>query len=83
MPLRGVGHSKLVENPAPYFTTLAELDEWADQPRAKLTGLLEYRPRARVEGTADGRGRLLVNRTYLYPKIVEKNAHTLQGVPRL
>lgn len=43
MPLRGTGHSKLVGDNAPYFKTLAELDDWVATPSKKLDGVLGYK----------------------------------------
>jgi mannosyl-glycoprotein endo-beta-N-acetylglucosaminidase len=64
MPLRGTGHSKLVGDQDPYFSSLADLDVWATVPRRKLNGLLTYKSRRNLEGApSDGRGKLLVKRT--------------------
>ncbi|THH17582.1 hypothetical protein EW146_g3251 [Bondarzewia mesenterica] len=47
------------QDEAPYFETLADLDEWADTPREKLRSVLDYRPRA-ISASATHRGKLLV-----------------------
>ncbi|KAL4067151.1 glycoside hydrolase family 85 protein [Scleroderma yunnanense] len=64
MPLRGVGHSRLVGDEAPYFDSLAEVDAWFTQPRRKLTGVLHYQPRPHIEGKSSSRGKLLVCHDY-------------------
>jgi mannosyl-glycoprotein endo-beta-N-acetylglucosaminidase len=62
MPLRGTGHSNLVGDEAPYFESLAELDAWAATPSKKLSGVLGFWPRRRIDGLdTDHRGKLLVN----------------------
>lgn len=64
MPLRGVGHSKLVGDEAPFFDSLAELDAWFTQPHSKLAGVFRYQPRPPVKGQSDNRGKLLVCHDY-------------------
>ncbi|KAI6119223.1 glycoside hydrolase family 85 protein [Pisolithus thermaeus] len=64
MPLRGVGHSKLVGDEAPFFDSLADLDAWFTQPHSKLAGVFEYQPRLAVSGQSDNRGKLLVCHDY-------------------
>lgn len=64
MPLRGVGHSKLVGDEAPFFDSLEDLDAWFTQPHSKLAGVFEYRPRPLVNGQSDNRGKLLVCHDY-------------------
>ncbi|KAH9950117.1 glycosyl hydrolase family 85-domain-containing protein [Amylocystis lapponica] len=67
MPLRGSAHSPRSSDDAPYFRTLADLDEWASTPSAKLNGVLEYRARSPMaaEGLpSDNRGKLLVCHDY-------------------
>lgn len=62
MPLRGSTHTSGSKDVAPYFKNLAELDEWASSPSAKLTGVPQYQPRTSVEGLlSNDRGKLLVN----------------------
>lgn len=61
MPLRGENFSSSVVDEAPYFETLAALDEWTDKGRSKLDGILPYHPRKAVDGITTGnRGKLLV-----------------------
>jgi hypothetical protein len=57
MPLAGSTHSALSKDDAPYFTTLTELDEWADTHPSKLEGVVPY-----PEGvdSSSQQGRLLV-----------------------
>ncbi|KIJ58847.1 glycoside hydrolase family 85 protein [Hydnomerulius pinastri MD-312] len=64
MPLRGVGHSRLVGDEEPYFKSLAELDAWFAQPHAKLSGVLGYQSRPLTEGQSGSRGKLLVCHDY-------------------
>ncbi|KAI0915545.1 hypothetical protein AcV5_003735 [Taiwanofungus camphoratus] len=65
MPLRGATHSKAVRDDAPYFESLADLDEWASKPSAKLSGVMEYRPRRPVKGVdSETRGKLLACHDY-------------------
>lgn len=60
MPLRGTGHGKLVGDEAPYFKSLAELDQWASLPHAKLMAVLEYQARPQLAESLNQRGKLLV-----------------------
>ena len=61
MPLRGTGHSSKVQQDAPYFKTLEELDLWAATPSKKLSGVLGYKSPRKVDGfESDHRGKLLV-----------------------
>ncbi|KAI6040983.1 glycoside hydrolase family 85 protein [Pisolithus marmoratus] len=62
MPLRGVGHSKLVGDEAPFFDSLAELDAWFTQPHPKLAGVFKYQCRPLEQ--SDNRGKLLVCHDY-------------------
>ncbi|KZT23206.1 glycoside hydrolase family 85 protein [Neolentinus lepideus HHB14362 ss-1] len=67
MPLRGSSHDTAVTGEAPYFESLAELDEWSLTPhmRKKLDGLIAYTPRAKVQGHFEKpRGQLLVCHDY-------------------
>lgn len=83
MPLRGVGHSGLVGDEAPYFDSLAELDAWFTQPRRKLTGVLPYQPRPHIEGQSNDRGKLLVkDNDSLGPRCVLRYS-SIKGLPRL
>ncbi|KAI0751806.1 glycosyl hydrolase family 85-domain-containing protein [Daedaleopsis nitida] len=60
MPLRGAQHSCLVSDDAPFFRSLAELDEWATNPVPKLEGVLSFTPRSGGETeNAINRGKLL------------------------
>jgi mannosyl-glycoprotein endo-beta-N-acetylglucosaminidase len=61
MPLRGKGHLPLVGDDAPYFQSLAALDDWASTPAQKLAGVLPYKPRSAVIGTSEHRGKLLAS----------------------
>ena len=66
MPLRGTGHSQSVFDEAPYFTSLSQLDDWADKSVAKLYGVLPYVQRSKMAGNkASQQGKLLVNRIAL------------------
>jgi mannosyl-glycoprotein endo-beta-N-acetylglucosaminidase len=70
MPLRGQGHSKLVQDETPFFSSLADLDVWAAKCSKKLTGLVEYQPRSQVQDLpSEGRGKLLVNGIDLFIKL--------------
>lgn len=62
MPLRGSNHSPRVQDEAPFFDTLAELDDWASKPARRLNGIVDYHPRRpEVEGLSENRhGKLLV-----------------------
>lgn len=61
MPLRGTDHSSKVQQDAPYFKTLEELDLWAATPSKKLSGVLGYNPLRKVDGLeSEHRGKLLV-----------------------
>jgi mannosyl-glycoprotein endo-beta-N-acetylglucosaminidase len=62
MPLRGTGHGKLVGDEAPYFESLAELDQWASLPHEKLMGVLEYQARPQLAESLNRRGKLLVKK---------------------
>lgn len=63
MPLQGTGHGKLVGDEAPYFESLAELDQWASRPHEKLMAVLEYHARPQcAESSSNNRGKLLVNK---------------------
>ncbi|CAL1702973.1 unnamed protein product [Somion occarium] len=65
MPLRGSNHSPLVSDEAPYFKTLADLDEWMDKGRPRLNAILPYHPRNPVNGVVSGsKGKLLVCHDY-------------------
>ncbi|KAG1776081.1 glycoside hydrolase family 85 protein [Suillus placidus] len=64
MPLRGTGHGKLVGDEAPYFESLAELDQWASLPHEKLTAVLEYQARPQFSELLNQRGKLLVCHDY-------------------
>lgn len=64
MPLRGNEHSPLVSDQAPYFTSLAALDEWADSAdiRRPLSGVLRYKSRSKSsDATSQQKGKLLVD----------------------
>lgn len=61
MPIRGEGFGSAVSDEAPYFKTLAALDEWTDKGRHKLEAVLPYYPRKAVDGVITGnKGKLLV-----------------------
>ena len=61
MPLRGENHSSAVSDEAPYFTSLAALDDWANLARSQ-SGVLQYTPRSELaEGGSKNRGKLLVS----------------------
>lgn len=61
MPLYGTNHSKLVQDDAPFFVTLAELDTWGTQVPQALSGVLPYVERKlSLEGSAS-QGKLLVS----------------------
>lgn len=61
MPLRGTDHSSKVQQDAPYFKTLEELDLWAATPSKNLSGVLGYKPLRKVDGLeSEHRGKLLV-----------------------
>lgn len=64
MPLRGTGHGKLVGDEAPYFKSLAELDQWASLPHEKLMAVLEYQARPQLAESLNRRGKLLVCHDY-------------------
>ncbi|KAG2361265.1 glycoside hydrolase family 85 protein [Suillus spraguei] len=59
MPLRGTGHGKLVGDEAPYFESLAELDQWASLPHEKLIAVMEYQARPQFAELLNRRGKLL------------------------
>jgi len=61
MPLQGTGHGKFVGDEAPYFESLAELDQWASRPHEKLMAVLEYQARPQAESSND-KGKLLVKK---------------------
>lgn len=63
MPLRGNEHTAHVNDTNLYFTSLAELDDWADAPSEKRTGILAYKRRlASSDVTATvSKGTLLVS----------------------
>ncbi|RPD55088.1 hypothetical protein L227DRAFT_313082 [Lentinus tigrinus ALCF2SS1-6] len=60
MPIRGSNHSALIADEAPYFRSLADLDDWAATPTKKLEGVLPYVPRSEAEGVSGSatRGKL-------------------------
>ncbi|KAI0717576.1 hypothetical protein C8T65DRAFT_112432 [Cerioporus squamosus] len=62
MPVRGSNHSAFISDDAPFFRSLADLDDWAATPAEKLEGVLPYVPRTETEGVshAASRGKLLV-----------------------
>ncbi|OSX60714.1 glycoside hydrolase family 85 protein [Postia placenta MAD-698-R-SB12] len=61
MPLRGSNHSPRVQDKAPFFDTLTELDDWASKPARRLNGVVDYHPRRPIEGrSAEQHGKLLV-----------------------
>ncbi|KAG2126232.1 glycoside hydrolase family 85 protein [Suillus clintonianus] len=64
MPLRGTSHGKLVGDEAPYFESLAELDQWASIPHEKLMAVLEYQARPQFAESSNQRGKLLVCHDY-------------------
>lgn len=69
MPLRRSSHSEVASGEAPYFKSLADLDDYASTGShaftKRLTGVLRYTPRGKVQGVADdGRGQLLVCHDY-------------------
>ncbi|KDQ49805.1 glycoside hydrolase family 85 protein [Jaapia argillacea MUCL 33604] len=68
MPLFGSGHSTLVSDEAPYFESLRDLDDWtirSNTASRRLTGVLPYHPRSRVEvTTSESTGKLLVCHDY-------------------
>lgn len=67
MPLRGENHSPAVNDDAPFFRTLADLDVWAATANfAKpLSNVLSYTPRSNTEVDHTGsRGKLLVRGLY-------------------
>ncbi|KIP07565.1 glycoside hydrolase family 85 protein [Phlebiopsis gigantea 11061_1 CR5-6] len=78
MPLRGAAHSPLAGDEAPFFRSLADLDEWASKPTAKLTGCLPFKPRPSVSDTANHRGKLLACHDYKggYTEKPEARAYT-------
>lgn len=64
MPLRGENHSSAVSDEAPYFTSLAALDDWVDKANLarSQSGVLQYTPRSELaEDGAKNRGKLLVS----------------------
>ncbi|EIN04359.1 hypothetical protein PUNSTDRAFT_55625 [Punctularia strigosozonata HHB-11173 SS5] len=64
MPLLGTDHSILVKDEAPFFRSLAELDDWASKPSPKLGAVLPYTPRRPVPGPQAHQGKLLVCHDY-------------------
>jgi len=83
MPLRGVGHSRLVGDEAPYFVSLTELDMWFTQPRRKLTGVLPYQPRPHIEGQSGDRGKLLVTNNNSLSRRCVLRYSSIKGLSRL
>lgn len=61
MPLKGSGHSQFVVDQDRYFTSLSELDSWAEKPGKQLLGVLPYAPRSKVAAGQLQQGKLLVN----------------------
>ncbi|KAI0640580.1 glycosyl hydrolase family 85-domain-containing protein [Trametes meyenii] len=69
MPIAGINHSSWIGDDAPYFNTLADLDQWACKEAfgsRTLRGVLPYTPRGATEGLseADNQGKLLVCHDY-------------------
>ncbi|TFK53326.1 hypothetical protein OE88DRAFT_1240776 [Heliocybe sulcata] len=67
MPLRGPDHASIVTGEAPYFKSLAELDDWILTPASykALDGLLKYISRGKVHGLPEEpRGQLLICHDY-------------------
>ncbi|TBU57855.1 hypothetical protein BD310DRAFT_515924 [Dichomitus squalens] len=69
MPIRGANHSPFVSDDAPFFRSLADLDQWAASPSSaihKHYGVLPFTPRSDVEGVSNRvtRGKLLVCHDY-------------------
>ncbi|TFY67059.1 hypothetical protein EVJ58_g1869 [Rhodofomes roseus] len=65
MPLSGKNYLEDPRGDAPYFRTLADLDEWASKHHNKLDGLLPYvKRRSATDATVQSRGRLLVCHDY-------------------
>lgn len=83
MPIRGTNHSSLVLEDAPYFKSLADLDQWAgkSQSARKLYGVLPFTPRNITEGVSDSGvgGKLLVS-TYLV--IISQSSETQRQAAR-
>ncbi|TDL17628.1 hypothetical protein BD410DRAFT_541522 [Rickenella mellea] len=64
MPLK-VGNKSLRKDSAPYFKSLAELDDWSTTPRQTFDGVLQYHPRSSIgDLDAVGKGKLLVCHDY-------------------
>ncbi|RPD70370.1 hypothetical protein L226DRAFT_230881 [Lentinus tigrinus ALCF2SS1-7] len=80
MPIRGSNHSALIADEAPYFRSLADLDDWAATPTKKLEGVLPYVPRSEAEGVSGSatRGKLLMCHDY---KVLRRqsNSHEATG----
>jgi mannosyl-glycoprotein endo-beta-N-acetylglucosaminidase len=60
MPIVGINHSIAVKEEAPFFKSLAELDEWSAKPHPKLDGVLPYTPRSAGAASEQHHGKLLV-----------------------
>ncbi|KAI0755992.1 glycosyl hydrolase family 85-domain-containing protein [Irpex lacteus] len=68
MPLRGENHGSAVGDEAPFFTSLAALDDWAATANfaRPLSGVLPYTPRSNFHGNGETNraGKLLVCHDY-------------------
>ncbi|KZT74625.1 glycoside hydrolase family 85 protein [Daedalea quercina L-15889] len=78
MPLHGINHNDTARGDAPYFQSLAELDQWAGKPHLKLDGILPYleRPSTITDAALDNRGKLLVNKPGGYTETPSGLAYT-------
>lgn len=61
MPLYGTNHSPLVQDDAPFFVTLAELDTWGTRIPQALSGVLPYVERKTSAEGSGSQGKLLVS----------------------
>ena len=68
MPLRGNEFGSSVQDEAPFFESLALLDDWVNKKEhSKLDGVLSYHPRKAVDGIiTENKGKLLVGSRISY-----------------
>lgn len=72
MPLKGSDHSENAIDEDRYFTSLSELDAWADKSQKKLLGVLPYTRRSKAAARLQ-QGKLLVCHDYKVSSILQSN----------